>query len=204
MMLRLSHDATQQQIRLIAPLAVKVSARNMEKRTNTYRPIRRVWVTSRLHQNDIQPPVKIVRSPTIEITGTPAAAVGVKPAAEASVAAAASKSYKSSNTGSHPFGISSVFSRSTRTCPPPALKTASRESKVEYEKRKDRTIGIAPIQFKPSRMLSITGLSIGAAMSRIGHSLAIEYEPVKVEGREGLFEYVTTKGGGNESRPAQM
>jgi hypothetical protein len=34
-------------------------------------------------------------------------------------------------------------------------------------------------------------------------SIAVSYEPVERDGRKGLLEFVTTKGGGSESRPSQ-
>lgn len=204
---------------LVAPLAVKVSARHMEKRSNEYRTVARVWSNPAVmasdgggtSSSDTRPSIKVVRAPSERVEGTPAAAVGVRAASspeESSGRRGGVGGASRSSVSQHPFGLSSVFSRSSRTCPPPALRAASRQTKAAYDKSKDRTIGLATVRLKVPRPVAHSpivppGFSPTRALETLRDDLALMYEPAEQAGRRGLLEFVTTKGGGTESRPSQ-
>lgn len=206
--LRLSHPTSGHELELISKLAIKISARHMEKRSNTYRPIQCVWASTVQSTPNQRPHIKMVAPPSESVLGSPAAIVGVKPAVKEETYKATSTTRRrpsSMQGSSHPFGISSVFSRSTRTCPPPELKAASRQSKAEYDKSKDRTIGLAPIRLKspPHAAIVPPSLSPSDGITFIMGHLFISYRSLPRGDRKGLLEYVVTRGGGSESRPSQ-
>jgi hypothetical protein len=186
---------------LLFQLAVKVSAKPMEKRSNVYEPIEAVWIkakeTGESKQTDADDTDEDESGDeTSEEEPTAAAAASRshrRPQRSRPSSSAASASSSEASSAAAALAMSTLTSVPIRT----VVLTKSAREKI-----RDRSIGLeAIITSKPaeSAMATAAARSLHALLSR----LHVAMTAVAQHRRGGLLEIVTTKGGAIAARPQQ-
>lgn len=182
-------------------LAVKVSERAMEKRTNTYEPIKAVWIKA-----------ADSASATSDAEKSAASLLTIAGLADRAGATDVDSAPSSPMSSSSEMAASRLLKRSCNVssktsdrkpqhvqCAPTPL---SRLTKTAREKARDRTIGQAPIiTTEPAAALMAS--SAARSLANLQTKLFVRITAVKQVDKRGLLTLVTTKGGNIRARPSQ-
>jgi len=181
-------------------LAVKVSQRPMEKRTNVYRPIEAVWVKAVPPAVDVDAGMKtaiaLAKANLAHLTGSDTE-MDSSPAAPA--ASSSATPFNSEIVAPPRFKSPSDRSPQHVQCAPTPLSVLR---KHEREQVRDRTIGLAPIITSEPAAGAMDTISQRTVTALVG-KLHMKITAVMQKGRKGLLEIVHTRGGGCGARPSQ-
>lgn len=203
---------------LLLPLAVKIGARNMEKKSNIYRPIQRVWVKAAVAGGGTSEVSESISEHNASSPDAAAAASsGAKPDVDdddkplAALVSAASGLSAAATSASAPSASFASFAHIVKVTSKPLFeplylkKRIGKQtlSKSALEARKDRSIGLSAIIYKQPKANAMQ-LTADMSLSALAAALHVSYSPLVRAGKSGLLTHVTTKGGGCSSRPKQL
>jgi hypothetical protein len=215
--------------RLLFKVATKVTGRPMEKRTNTYEPIEEVWVA--LEPVYAPPPNFEIEARAAGRAKTRAtsrkkgggrraasssrdrtdsdddAAVADAPATASDMMVFAAAAVASSSASSQPeLPELDYLGRSTTPVSSSASSLgASPVKQIKLNSRhngRDRTIGSRPVVVDAPPLVQTDARSAGSVQEVLA-KMHICITAVEIEGRKGIHQRVSTKGGGCNSRPRQ-
>jgi len=214
--------------RLLFKVATKVTGRPMEKRTNTYEPIEEVWVA--LEPVYAPPPNFEIEARAAGRAKTRAtsrkkggrraasssrdrtdsdddAAVADAPATASDMMVFATAAVASSSASVQPeLPELDYLGRSTTPVSSSASSLgASPVKQIKLNSRhngRDRTIGSRPVVVDAPPLAQTDACSAGSVQEVLA-KMHICITAVEIEGRKGIHQRVSTKGGGCNSRPRQ-